>query len=114
MFGICLGHQLLAHAFGGKTYKLKFGHRGSNHPVLDIRTNRVMITTQNHGFAVNDEEQSIPNGFEITQINLNDLTVEGMEHKELSVFSVQYHPEASPGPHDTRFLFDKFVSMMKK
>jgi len=111
MFGICLGHQLLAHAFGGTTYKLKFGHRGSNHPVIDKRTGKVSITTQNHGYAVDPER--VPDGFEITHMNLNDGTVEGMEHKELPVFSVQYHPEASPGPHDSKELFDRFVRMLR-
>jgi carbamoyl-phosphate synthase small subunit len=111
IFGICLGHQLLAHAFRGSTYKLKFGHRGANHPVLDRKTNRVSITTQNHGYAVNAEHA--PDGFEITHVNLNDSTVEGMEHRELPVFSVQYHPEASPGPHDSKPLFDRFVKMME-
>jgi carbamoyl-phosphate synthase small subunit len=105
MFGVCLGHQVLAHAFGGNTFKLKFGHRGSNHPVLDLERNKVAITTQNHGFAVD----KIPEGFELTHRNLNDGSVEGMRNKELGIFSVQYHPEASPGPHDSGYLFDKFV-----
>ncbi|NYZ74000.1 glutamine-hydrolyzing carbamoyl-phosphate synthase small subunit [Candidatus Micrarchaeota archaeon] len=108
MFGICLGHQLLGHAFGGDTYKLKFGHRGSNHAVLDIKTGRSFVTTQNHGFAVG----KIPDGFELTQVNANDNSVEGMRNDGKAIFSVQYHPEASPGPHDTRFLFDEFVKMM--
>jgi carbamoyl-phosphate synthase small subunit len=111
VFGICLGHQLLAHAFKGSTYKQKFGHRGANHPVLERKTGRVSITTQNHGYAVDPER--VPDGFEITHVNLNDNTVEGMEHKELPVFSVQYHPEASPGPHDSKQLFDRFVKMME-
>ena len=111
MFGICLGHQLLAHAFGGTTYKLKFGHRGFNHPVLDKQSGRVAITTQNHGYAVDPER--VPAGFEITHVNLNDGTVEGMECRDREIFSVQYHPEASPGPHDSKKLFDKFVGMMK-
>jgi len=111
MFGICLGHQLLAHAFGGKTFKMKFGHRGSNHPVLDKRTGKVAITTQNHGFAVDHEH--VPEGFDITHTNLNDNTIEGMQHRELPVFSVQYHPEANPGPHDSKGLFDKFMKMLE-
>jgi carbamoyl-phosphate synthase small subunit len=108
-FAICLGHQLLAHAFGGSTMKLKFGHRGSNHAVEDLRTGRVAITTQNHGFAVD----KIPEGFEVTQINVNDKTVEGMRNDNKQVFSVQYHPEASPGPHDSKHLFDEFMKMIK-
>jgi carbamoyl-phosphate synthase small subunit len=107
VFGICLGHQVIAHAVGGKTFKLKFGHRGGNHPVKDLESGRVYITSQNHGYAV--DERSLPKGFVITQRNLNDMTVEGMRHKELPVFSVQYHPEANPGPLDSRYLFDKFV-----
>jgi carbamoyl-phosphate synthase small subunit len=112
MFGICLGHQLLAHAFGGATYKLKFGHRGSNHPVIDKKTGKVSITTQNHGYAVDSAKP--PKGFALTQFNLNDGTVEGMEHEESPVFSVQYHPEASPGPHDSKALFDKFVKSLSR
>ncbi len=108
IFGICLGHQLLAHAFGGDTYKLKFGHRGSNHAVFDNVKNRVVITTQNHGFAVGN----VPQGFEITHINVNDESVEGMRSIDKRIISVQYHPEASPGPHDSRYLFDEFIKMM--
>jgi len=109
IFGICLGHQLLAHAFGGDTFKLKFGHRGSNHAVLETKTGKISITTQNHGFAVG----KIPDGFEVTHVNVNDKTVEGMEAREKKIFSVQYHPEAAPGPHDSKILFDRFIGMMK-
>jgi carbamoyl-phosphate synthase small subunit len=111
MFGICLGNQLLAHAFGGSTYKLKFGHRGANHPIINLKTKKVAITTQNHGFAV--DPQKLPDNFEITHVNLNDETVEGIKHKELPIFSVQYHPESNPGPHDTKQLFDQFLKMVE-
>lgn len=111
IFGICLGHQILAHAVGGNTYKLKFGHRGANHPVLEKKTGRVAITSQNHGYAV--DEKSIPEDFEITHVNLNDNTVEGMAHKKLPIFSIQYHPEASPGPHDSKYFFERFVKCLK-
>ncbi len=113
MLGICLGHQLLGHAYGGETVKLKFGHHGGNHPVQDLATKRVEITTQNHNFAVRLE--SIPGGAaEITHTNLNDGTVEGMRHKRLPVMSLQYHPEAAPGPHDARHLFDRFFDLMRQ
>jgi carbamoyl-phosphate synthase small subunit len=113
IFGICLGHQLLGLALGGKTFKLKFGHRGANQPVKDLKSGRVMITSQNHGFSV-DPTSLNPAEVELTQINLNDQTLEGMRHKRFPIFSVQYHPEASPGPHDTKDLFDEFVRMMEK
>jgi len=108
-----LGHQILGWALGGRTFKLKFGHRGSNHPVKDLRTGRVYITTQNHGYAV-DEKSLEGTGGIVTHINLNDFTVEGLAHPELSIFSVQYHPEASPGPWDNGYIFDEFVQVMRK
>lgn len=111
LFGICLGHQMLALAAGGRTYKLKFGHRGGNQPVMDKETGHVEITSQNHGFAVDPESLS-GTGLLVTHQNLNDGTVEGMRHEELPVFSVQYHPEASPGPHDANYLFDRFIDSM--
>ena len=111
VFGICLGHQLLGLALGGKTYKLKFGHRGANQPVKHFENDQVEITAQNHGFCVDID--SLPNSVEITHINLNDDTLEGMRHLEYPAFSVQYHPEASPGPHDASYLFSRFSDMMK-
>jgi len=113
IFGICLGHQMLGLALGGKTYKLKFGHHGANHPVKDLRTGRVSITVQNHGFCLDID--SLPKkDIQITHINLNDHTLEGMRHKRLPIFSVQFHPEASAGPHDAEYLFKEFVNMMKR
>jgi carbamoyl-phosphate synthase small subunit len=113
VFGICLGHQILGLACGGRTYKLKFGHRGANHPVKNLLTGQVEITSQNHGFAVEGALFERPE-LELTHVNLNDGTVEGFRHRELPVMSVQYHPEASPGPHDSRYLFAEFVALMKK
>src|SRR5213595_1322179 len=112
IFGICLGHQVLGFAFGGSTFKLKFGHRGANQPVKDLRSGKVAITAQNHGCAVNAE--SLPSDVEVTHINLNDGTVEGMCHKKLPIFSVQYHPEAAPGPHDASYFFDQFADLIEK
>ena len=110
VFGICLGHQILGMAYGARTYKLKFGHRGANHPVMNLASGRVEITSQNHGYAV--DADSLPADVEITHVNLNDGTVEGMRHRVHPVFSVQYHPEASPGPHDARYLFGDFTRLM--
>jgi carbamoyl-phosphate synthase small subunit len=110
IFGICLGHQILGLALGGRTYKLKFGHRGGNQPVMDLSTRKVEITAQNHGFAV--DADSLPAAVEVTHLNLNDHTVEGLRHRDLPVFSVQYHPEASPGPHDSWYLFERFRAML--
>lgn len=112
IFGICLGHQLIGLACGAKTYKLKFGHRGGNHPVLDIRTNKVTITSQNHGYAV-DQNSLLQTDLEETHIALNDRTNEGFRHKIHPCFSVQYHPEASPGPEDANYLFDEFIALME-
>lgn len=112
-FGICMGHQLLALAFGGSTYKLQFGHRGSNHPVKDLETNRVYITSQNHGYAV-DEKSLEGTGLVVTHQSVNDGTVEGLRHTSLPIMSVQYHPEASPGPTDNTYLFDRFKELMRK
>ncbi|MCK4998262.1 MAG: glutamine-hydrolyzing carbamoyl-phosphate synthase small subunit [Anaerohalosphaera sp.] len=113
IFGICLGHQLLSLALGGSTYKLKFGHRGANHPIMNLDTNVVEITSQNHGFCV-DLESIKGHGVELTHLNLNDNTLEGIRSKKLRAFSVQYHPEASPGPHDSHYLFGEFITLMKK
>lgn len=110
IFGICLGHQILTHAFGGETYKLKFGHRGGNQPVKDLRSGRISITSQNHGFATDPD--SLPDDVEITHVNLNDGTVEGFRHKTFPAFSVQYHPEAAPGPNDAKYFFDEFAEMI--
>jgi carbamoyl-phosphate synthase small subunit len=110
IFGICLGHQLIGHAFGGRTVKLPYGHRGGNHPVRDLTTGHVLITTQNHGFAVEGDERGVPGApaLEVTHVNLNDGTIEGLRHRELPVFAVQYHPEAAPGPHDAYPHFGQF------
>ena len=110
IFGICLGHQILAYALGGKTFKLKFGHRGGNQPVKDLLTGKVSITAQNHGFAVDPE--SLPPDAEVTHVNLNDGTVEGLRSNAIPVFSVQYHPEAAPGPHDAEYFFDQFAKLI--
>ena len=111
IFGICLGQQLLGLALGGKTYKLKFGHHGGNQPIMDLTTRKVEIAAENHGFAVDME--TVKDKVVMTHMNLNDKTCEGIRHKTLPAFSVQYHPEASPGPHDSRYLFQRFIEMME-
>jgi carbamoyl-phosphate synthase small subunit len=113
VFGICLGHQILGLAFGGKTYKLKFGHHGANHPVMNRITGKVEITSQNHGFCV-DPESLKDSEVEVTHLNLNDGTVEGLRHRSEPVYCVQYHPEAAPGPHDSHYLFHEFAALMKE
>jgi carbamoyl-phosphate synthase small subunit len=115
MFGICLGHQLVGLSFGGSTVKLPYGHRGGNHPVREVASGRVLITSQNHGFAVTGDEHGIPGApaLDVTHVNLNDGTVEGVRHRELPVFAVQYHPEAAPGPHDARPLFKQFLNAVR-
>jgi carbamoyl-phosphate synthase small subunit len=112
VFGICLGHQILGLALGAKTYKLKFGHRGGNHPVKDLESGKIEITSQNHGFAI--DPASVPDDVQVTHLNLYDGTVEGLKHVSKPVFCVQYHPEAAPGPHDADYLFAQFVDAMDK
>ena len=116
IFGICLGHQLLGLTFGGHTVKMPYGHRGGNHPVKELSTGRVLITSQNHGFALSGNEEGVPGApdLEVTHVNLNDQTVEGLKHKEQPIFGVQYHPEAAPGPHDARPLFQEFMDTVRK
>lgn len=112
MMGICMGHLILGRVFGARTFKLKFGHRGANHPVRDLANGRIHITAQNHGYATDPD--SLKNGLEVTHINLNDDTVEGLRHKELPIFAIQYHSEASPGPLDNTYLFEQFIEMVRE
>ena len=112
IMGICLGNQIIARAFGAKTFKLKFGHRGGNHPAKDLLTGRVHITAQNHGYTV--DEKTLTGGLEVSHVNLNDSTVEGVRHKELPIFGIQYHSEASPGPLDNRYMFERFLDMVRE
>lgn len=112
MFGICLGHQIIGQAFGGETFKMKFGHRGGNQPIKDLTTGKIEIASHNHGFAVIPD--SLPADVEVTHVNLNDNTVAGLRHKSLPIFSVQYHPESAPGPHDSEYLFERFIELMSK
>ncbi|MGB0430997.1 MAG: glutamine amidotransferase-related protein, partial [Bacteroidia bacterium] len=114
IFGICLGHQVFARSQGVSTYKMHNGHRGINHPVLNLETGKCEITSQNHGFSIKRNDVEENNKLEITHINLNDDTVEGIKHKTLPAFSVQYHPEAAPGPNDSKYLFDQFLNLIKK
>ncbi len=116
IFGICLGHQIIGLTFGAQTVKMSYGHRGGNHPVREVETGRVLITSQNHGFAVAGDERGIPGApeLEVTHVNLNDQTIEGVRHRKLPIFAVQYHPEAAPGPHDARPLFDEFLKTVRK
>ncbi|MGI8510419.1 MAG: glutamine-hydrolyzing carbamoyl-phosphate synthase small subunit [Gemmatimonadaceae bacterium] len=116
IFGICLGHQLIGLTFGGATAKMPYGHRGGNHPVLEVASGRVLITSQNHGFAVQGDENGIPgaDSLEVTHVNLNDGSIEGLRHRELPVFAVQYHPDAAPGPHDAQPLFDEFIHSLRR
>jgi carbamoyl-phosphate synthase small subunit len=115
VFGICLGHQLIGLSYGGETVKMPYGHRGGNHPVKELSTGRVLITSQNHGFAVRGDEEGVPGApdLEVTHVNLNDGTVEGIRHRSLPLFGVQYHPEAAPGPHDARPLFKQFMNAVR-
>jgi len=112
MFGICLGHQILSWAIGGRTYKLEFGHHGGNHPVKNLKTGKVEITAQNHNYATDPD--LLPEDVEITHINLNDNTIEGIKLRNKPVFSIQHHPEAAPGPHDSHYIFDEFAELIKE